>query len=337
MNENDLSTPEKETQYAGPEETPSPDNGETAPDNTAQYAEPEEVPSLDNSETAPAGEENRPARRRPLRARRTLSHPDETEKAAQGENESNEVYLNASAEPMQDEPDIADIYPDKATGVFEDSLPQAADIAAELEEAEQRAAQAQEEPDPDGEEKLPPSVAVFDWIKSILLSFAVVIFTFTVLFRGSTVVGSSMMNTLHNGERVIISDFLYTPRGGDIVVVHTPTYKNGKDFLIKRVIAVGGQTVKINFNAWQIWVDGVPLDEPYVLKQDAPMISESLQADDNGEVTFTVKEDHVFVMGDNRNDSLDSRSEQIGQINKQYILGKVILRYLPFNAFGPVS
>ena len=188
------------------------------------------------------------------------------------------------------------------------------------------------------EDSMPPSVAAFDWIKSILVSFAAVIFVFTVLFRGSTVVGRSMMNTLHNGERVIISRFLYTPKIGDIVVLHSPTYKDGEEFLIKRIIALGGQTVKINFRTWEVWVDGELLAESYVARDGSSyMISESLVPDENGEVVFTVEENHVFVMGDNRNDSLDSRSDQIGQIDQQYILGKVILRYLPISEFGPVS
>ncbi|MBQ3865862.1 MAG: signal peptidase I [Clostridia bacterium] len=195
---------------------------------------------------------------------------------------------------------------------------------------------------PDGGASLPEkeggvgAASVFDWVKSVLLSFAAVIFVFTVLFRGATVVGTSMKDTLHNGERVIVSCFMYTPKTGDIVVLQSPNFKNGEEFLIKRVIAVGGQTVRIDFAKWEVSVDGVVLQEDYVLRDDKAMITESIKPDENGVAEFVVEKNCVFVMGDNRNDSLDSRSEAVGQVDQQYILGKVILRYLPFNAFGPV-
>ena len=177
----------------------------------------------------------------------------------------------------------------------------------------------------------------FDWIKSFLFSLTAVVFVFTLLFRGVTVSGDSMLPTLENGEYLIISDLVYTPKTGDIVVVHSPHYKNGTEPLIKRIIATGGQTVKINFKTWQVWVDGAELREPYILfEPDDPMRSEDMSPDENGIAEIVVEENCIFVMGDHRNDSLDSRSHDVGQIDTRYIMGRVCFRVTPFSRFGKV-
>jgi len=179
---------------------------------------------------------------------------------------------------------------------------------------------------------------IFDWCKSFLFSLTAVIFIFTLLFRGVTVNGGSMLPTLEDGEYLIISDLLYEPKGGDIVVVQAPHYKKGTEPLIKRIIATEGQTVKINFNSWEVWVDGEKLDESYIFYEpDTTMLVEDMDPDENGEVSFTVEENSVFLMGDHRNDSLDSRSNSVGQIDVRYIMGRVILRVTPFDRFGKVN
>lgn len=179
---------------------------------------------------------------------------------------------------------------------------------------------------------------VFDWVKSFLFSLATVIFIFTLLFRGVTVDGGSMLPTLEDNDYLIISDLMYQPKTGDIVVVQSPHYKNGTEPLIKRVIATGGQIVKIDFNTWQVWVDGILLDEDYILKDTSfSMNVEDLQPDESGLAEVTVEENCIFVMGDNRNDSLDSRSEAVGQIEENYIMGRVVLRISPFAKFGKVE
>lgn len=179
---------------------------------------------------------------------------------------------------------------------------------------------------------------VFDWCKSFLFSLTAVIFIFTLLFRGVTVNGGSMLPTLENGEYLIISDLLYEPKGGDIVVVQAPHYKNGTEPLIKRIIATEGQEVKINFNTWGVWVDGEKLEESYIFfEPDSTMLVEDMDPDENGEVSFTVEENSVFLMGDHRNDSLDSRSDTVGQIDERYIMGRVIVRVTPFDRFGKVD
>lgn len=177
----------------------------------------------------------------------------------------------------------------------------------------------------------------FDWVKSFLFSLTAVIFIFTLIFRGVTVSGGSMLPTLENHEYLIISDLFYQPKTGDIVVVQSPTYKDGTEPLIKRVIATGGQTLKINFKTWQVWVDGVELKEDYIAKEDFNMNHEDLIPNDEDEVELVVDENCIFVMGDHRNDSLDSRSHAIGQIDQRYIMGRVLFRITPLSKFGRVK
>ncbi len=188
------------------------------------------------------------------------------------------------------------------------------------------------------EEKLSSIAETFDWIKSFLFSLTVVIFIFTLIFRGVTVNGGSMLPTLENGEYLIISDLFYSPKNGDIVVVQSPRYKNATEPLIKRVIATSGQTVKINFNTWEIRVDGELLHEDYILRDNVTSMNcEDMKPDENGEVEFKVEEGCIFVMGDHRNDSLDSRSNSVGQIDERYIMGRVMFRLSPIERLGKVD
>ena len=208
-------------------------------------------------------------------------------------------------------------------------------------------------PDVFAEEKLPekpavskkndasvPTVAgnVFDWVKTFIFSLAAVILVFNFFLRGVTVDGTSMLPTLENGEYLIISDLFYTPKTGDIVVVQSPIYKDGTEPLVKRVIAVGGQTVKINFATWRITVDGEELHEDYILRDGFSVMNpEDVVVNADKEAEITVRDGCVFVMGDNRNDSLDSRSSLVGQIDEHYVMGRVLWRVSPFSRFGKVS
>ena len=188
------------------------------------------------------------------------------------------------------------------------------------------------------EEALSSVGNVFDWLKSFLLSLTAVIFIFTLIFRGVTVSGDSMLPTLEDREYLIISDLLYQPKTGDIVVVQSPNYKGGAEPLIKRVIATGGQTLKINFQTWEVWVDGVELQEDYIaFEEGLNMNPEDLKVNENNEAELVVEENCIFVMGDHRNDSLDSRSEAVGQIDQRYIMGRVLIRVTPFSKFGKVK
>lgn len=177
---------------------------------------------------------------------------------------------------------------------------------------------------------------IINILEVILSSIVIVVILFTFFFKVVTIDGRSMVPTLFDGEKLIISNLAYEPQYGDIVVVsrnvENTTSNNSTQPIIKRVIAVEGQTVDIDFDAGVVYVDGKALDEPYT---NTPT---NLKYD----IDFPVRVDegYVFCLGDNRNDSLDSRSSRIGEnglINKKYILGRSIIRILPFSKFGKVS
>lgn len=167
----------------------------------------------------------------------------------------------------------------------------------------------------------------YDWIQCLVsaLLFCVIIFSFFVRIIG--VIGDSMIPTCHNGDRVVVSNLFYEPRQGDIVVLRKEEFQ--EEPIIKRVIAVEGQTVDIDFDNGIVYVDDVALDEPYIAEPTTNPI------DFNGKIT--VPENNVFVMGDNRNHSTDSRRSVIGCVDERYIIGRVLFRLLPISGFGAVD
>ncbi len=161
---------------------------------------------------------------------------------------------------------------------------------------------------------------------TICLIFVTILFVFAIRLVG--VSGDSMYPTLHDGDMLtLLSNFIYEPKAGDIVVLDAPDF--GDYALVKRVIATEGQTVDIDFSSGQVWVDGVLQNEPY--------INEPTHRDDGTVFPLTVPNGCVFVMGDNRNHSSDSRDPRIGCVDQRYVLGKVLRIVLPFNRFGGVS
>lgn len=168
----------------------------------------------------------------------------------------------------------------------------------------------------------------FEWVEMFAVYFAIGVAVLVLLFRHCPVNGESMMGTLKNGDVLIVSVLGYTPSGGDIIVCQSESYGLDRP-LVKRVIATSGQTVSIDYTEWKVTVDGVELDEDYVLKREGFDMLRSNYLDG----TFTVPEGMVFVMGDNRNNSKDSRSSDIGFIDERYILGRVVLRLLPISEF----
>lgn len=186
---------------------------------------------------------------------------------------------------------------------------------------------------------------VFEYIETFCVALSVMIVLFLFFFRNVTVDGDSMLPTLHGGDSsnhadtLIISDFLYEPKTGDIVVLNI--MDDGQP-LIKRVIAAEGQRVRIDFTHWVVEVDGVELEETYIRRiagstMYAADMDRMYGVDENGVCEFTVGEDKVFVMGDNRNNSKDSRYLEVGEQDVDHILGKVVLRVFPLAEFGAVD
>lgn len=166
---------------------------------------------------------------------------------------------------------------------------------------------------------------LIEWGKSLLFAAVVVGLLFGFVIRPVEVDGESMEPTLQNSDRLIVYMLFYKPQQGDVV---TLSDKTGLDeALVKRVIATEGQTVDINERG-QVLVDGVLLDEPYIAEYISP------RARGEHEYPVTVPEGRIFVMGDNRNYSTDSRFSQVSFVDVKEVQGKVVLRLLPLQHFG---
>lgn len=165
---------------------------------------------------------------------------------------------------------------------------------------------------------------IYDWIESGLTAVVCVILVFTFVARMVGVDGESMLPTLNDRDRVVASSAFYTPRRGDIVVITKPNDRH--EPLVKRIIATGGQTVDIDFAEGVVTVDGQPLGEPYINEPTW----------EQGDMQFpqTVPQGYVFVMGDNRNHSWDSRFTAVGMVDQRYILGKIVYRLMPYDQMG---
>lgn len=162
-------------------------------------------------------------------------------------------------------------------------------------------------------------IKIYDLLGSVATALVLIFIIFTFVCRPASVVGTSMVPTLQNGDWLITvpkSEYDY----GDIVIITQPNVFN--EPIVKRIIATEGQTVDINFVSGQVFIDGEEITEPYI----AELTRRS------ADVTFplVVPEGKVFVMGDNRMHSTDSRSTDIGFIDTRYILGRAAFRVLPF-------
>lgn len=179
---------------------------------------------------------------------------------------------------------------------------------------------------------------IIEWLEVLSIAIVVVVFVFSFIFRAATIDGSSMMNTLHHQDKVIITNFNYTPKRGDIVVVSRniensiSSQDTSEEPIIKRVIATGGETVDIDFETGTVYIDGVALKEDY-------LGSPTYQKYDV-EFPLYIPKGCVFLLGDNRADSLDSRSSRIGNggiVDSRYILGRAVFRFFPFSSMGALN
>lgn len=165
---------------------------------------------------------------------------------------------------------------------------------------------------------------MFDWVQSVVVAIVALCAVFTFVLRPVRVEGDSMLPTLSDGDWLLLSAFDLNPEYGEIIVSTQPNRTSSGEPVIKRVIATEGQTVDIDFTRGVVTVDGVVLNEPYI----KDLTHRSFDVD----FPLVVPEGTVFAMGDNRNDSLDSRTTRIGFINEKYILGSVKLRMYPFES-----
>ncbi|MBE6937209.1 MAG: signal peptidase I [Ruminococcaceae bacterium] len=190
-----------------------------------------------------------------------------------------------------------------------------------------------------GPELAPPkkdrdiALAIYEWCDAVVYALIAIVLLFTLFFKVTTVVGTSMVNTLHERDTLIISKLGYEPENGDIVVIAMDNLYF-QEPIVKRIIASGGETVNINFATHEVSVTDVNgvtrvLQEDYILSPTATA----------ADVAFplTVPEGMLFVMGDNRNGSTDSRDSRVGLIDERQVLGHVVLRVLPIKDFGVVK
>lgn len=179
----------------------------------------------------------------------------------------------------------------------------------------------------------------FEWGHCIISAVVIVVILLTFVFRLVNIDGSSMLPTLVNSDKVIITNFFYKPEVGDIVVI--PAGKYHDEPIIKRIIALGGQELYINYETHEVYVDGVLLEEEYI---NSPTVHDYGEK----ELSLTVPEGKAFIMGDNRGASKDSRyfgtipgstmeNADLGElkcIDCDDIIGKAQFVIFPFNHFG---
>lgn len=171
-------------------------------------------------------------------------------------------------------------------------------------------------------EKLTFTQSVLLYLHDIVYLLGIILLILMLVFRVVVVSGSSMLPTLVSGDRLLLlsTPLYHTPSYGDIIVASKDSFEDGEP-IIKRVIAVEGQTVDIDFSTGTVYVDGVALNEPYI--NNLTTLSEGVN------FPLVVEDGCVFVLGDNRGRSQDSRSPLIGQIDKREILGKAFFLFLP--------
>ena len=172
----------------------------------------------------------------------------------------------------------------------------------------------QEEKESEGRES-------YEWVQALVCSVLAVVVLFTFGARLIGVDGHSMLPTLQNGDRMLVlNSMLYHDyKYSDVVVLRKDTFL--KEPIVKRVIATAGQTVDIDFDSGTVYVEGEPLREDY--------INELTFLEEGTEFPLTVPEGHIFVMGDNRNRSSDSRDSNLGTVDTRYVIGRAVAVAFP--------
>lgn len=181
-------------------------------------------------------------------------------------------------------------------------------------------------------EKIPPELRArreaYDWIQCLITALIICVSIFVFFIRIIDVSGTSMNPTLQNGDKMLVSDLFYKPKVGDVVIFKKDEYDPEKA-LVKRVIATEGQVVNMDFDLGIVYVDGEPIEEEY--------ISELTKNKIDFIGPQTVPKNCVFVMGDNRNASTDSRDKRIGMVDSRLIIGRAYCVVYPTKEFGWIS
>lgn len=170
-------------------------------------------------------------------------------------------------------------------------------------------------------------MSCFEWIEAIAEAIIPVVIILAFVFRIVNVDGDSMLNTLHDKDKIVVAEWYYKPKNGDVVVIRRGQYLD--EPIVKRVIATEGQTLSIDFNSGSVTVNGKVLSETY--------IKEKMWLREDGDIPSVIPQGYCFVMGDNRNDSLDSRSKAVGLIKNNDVKGRVSFIIFPFNRIGSVN
>lgn len=186
-----------------------------------------------------------------------------------------------------------------------------------------RKAQAIEVPDIEASGK-----DMYDWVQCLIVALIICVVFFAFFVRIIDVVGTSMNPTLNNSDKMLVSGLFYKPQVGDVVVFKKDEYNPDKA-LVKRVIAVEGQEINIDFDKGIVYIDGQPIQEDY--------IAELTKTKEDFIGPKTVPEGCVFVMGDNRNMSTDSRKNEIGMVDTRLILGKAYMVIYPLSEFKVIK
>jgi signal peptidase I len=165
---------------------------------------------------------------------------------------------------------------------------------------------------------------IFEWVQAIVIAVVIALVIRTYVFSLIKVNGQSMYPTLHHDDRLIVVKLMYKPRQGDIIILNPPDKKRGP--FVKRIIALPGQTVDIDTKTHEVKVDGIVQEEDFINEKTLRL----------GDTKFPIQipNNHVFVMGDNRNNSLDSRYSSLGPVPYKQIIGKVTFRLWPFKSVG---
>ena len=173
--------------------------------------------------------------------------------------------------------------------------------------------------------------SLLEWVEVIVGSVVFVTILLTFVARIITVDGSSMSPTYENGDRVLATSLAGPADQGDVVILVNVL----EEPIIKRVIATEGQTVDFDYEAGVVYVDGQPVDETQFGLENG-ITSEPFSSFELLEFPQTVPEGCVFVLGDNRAVSEDSRYQDVGMIDERNILGKAVFHLFPFQSLGPV-